>query len=342
MVIRLLLLCLCLVLPVEGVNASDAGTSALPWLKIDDAAKPAAMGGAYAAISDDAQGLSYNPAGAAYALRKNISFTHNQWITGTNLEHVSYLHKFTDSAWALGFNVKYFFSDSEDILDEFGSLTGGRFRETDFLGALTVSKRITDYLSLGVTGKYLRQELDSNSAQAFAADAGIMFRYDFISLGAAVTNAGTQVKLYKEEFPLPLNMSVSAAYITDFITVAVQGEKANDDDDFRFMAGAQIRFFSLITEDDVFALRAGYYSNSSDDAGPGVTMGLGFIYKDFSLDYAFVPLGDLGSANRVTFGIMFGPADTRAQSVKKTKQNNGSPSGIYDYQKYLQKEYVIK
>jgi hypothetical protein len=45
-------------------------------------------------------------------------------------------------------------------------------------------------------------------------------------------------------------------------------------------------------------IRVGF--NTTNNAGPGVTAGVGFIYGNFALDYAFAPYGALGISNRVS------------------------------------------
>jgi hemolysin activation/secretion protein len=56
--------------------------------------------------------------------------------------------------------------------------------------------------------------------------------------------------------------------------------------------------------------RLGYNTQSQDTGGlHGLSMGLGLMYTDYamnySLDYAFVPYGELGNTHRISFGIKF-------------------------------------
>ena len=52
------------------------------------------------------------------------------------------------------------------------------------------------------------------------------------------------------------------------------------------------------------AVRLGF--NTGNFAGPKVTAGLGWTYRRFSLDYAFVPYGELGASNRVSVTMRWG------------------------------------
>jgi hypothetical protein len=60
--------------------------------------------------------------------------------------------------------------------------------------------------------------------------------------------------------------------------------------------------------DDKISLtgRIGYLTRALDTAGfNGVTAGVGFTYKDYQLDYAYVPYGDLGGTQRTSLTIRF-------------------------------------
>lgn len=55
-----------------------------------------------------------------------------------------------------------------------------------------------------------------------------------------------------------------------------------------------------------FALRLGF--DGRNDAGPGLTAGLGAGGEGLWADYAFVPFGELGSAHRVSLTLRWGGA----------------------------------
>jgi len=50
-------------------------------------------------------------------------------------------------------------------------------------------------------------------------------------------------------------------------------------------------------------LRAGY--RTGQDIGSGISYGAGFKIGKISLDYAYVPYGDLGNIQRISLGIKF-------------------------------------
>jgi tetratricopeptide (TPR) repeat protein len=62
--------------------------------------------------------------------------------------------------------------------------------------------------------------------------------------------------------------------------------------------------------DEQFAVRAGF--TTRQDAGLGLSFGLGWTGRKLGADYAFVPMGDLGIAHRISFTLRWGQSDDPA------------------------------
>ncbi len=55
------------------------------------------------------------------------------------------------------------------------------------------------------------------------------------------------------------------------------------------------------------ALRGGYNTRTSDVSGfTGFSLGLGVDHKNLTVDYAFLPFGDLGTTHWITLGYKLG------------------------------------
>ncbi len=82
--------------------------------------------------------------------------------------------------------------------------------------------------------------------------------------------------------------------------------KFPNDNDIIFNVGAE---YVYQMKQGQIAGRMGF--DSSNDAGSGVTFGLGIKLnkisnlKDFQFDYAFVPYGDLDNSHRVSLSVKF-------------------------------------
>ncbi|MCK4418849.1 hypothetical protein KAV79_03495, partial [Candidatus Aerophobetes bacterium] len=89
---------------------------------------------------------------------------------------------------------------------------------------------------------------------------------------------------------------VGAASKLKALTLAIDIAKPQDNQVY-YCLGAE---WSLR---NVLALRVGYKTNQ--DIGNGITAGIGLKMGKTSIDYAYVPYGDLGNTHRISLGIKF-------------------------------------
>jgi len=111
------------------------------------------------------------------------------------------------------------------------------------------------------------------------------------------------VKFIDETDPLPLNIKAGAAYkVLKDLTVACDLDEYIIDNKLYASVGAEYWL------KNVLALRSGYrfgYDTSSLGGIVGLGVGAGVKIWGVTLDYAFVPFGDLGDTHRVSFGAKF-------------------------------------
>src|SRR5260221_3260862 len=79
-----------------------AGTSGNSLLKIAVGARPAAMGEAYLALSDDSSGYYWNPAGAAQITMPEVSLMHLAYFGDVNYETVGFAMPWAGQGIGLG------------------------------------------------------------------------------------------------------------------------------------------------------------------------------------------------------------------------------------------------
>ena len=153
-------------------------------------------------------------------------------------------------------------------------------------------------LSLGANAKWVREKIDTESAQVIAFDIGGLYAIlnNSLSFGFNVQHLGAKVKFVEESFSLPLNIKVGAAYrlLDEAFTLTTDLNRPSDNDP---TVGVGVGF----TAYELIHLRAGYkYRVGGNDLGTasGITSGIGFSIEGFQLDYAFVSFGKLGAAHR--------------------------------------------
>ena len=123
-------------------------------------------------------------------------------------------------------------------------------------------------------------------------------------MGAALQNVGTKLKYVSDEESLPMNIKVGSAYAVKKNWLAVLD--INYPSDGQLYCGLGTEYCKKVNDKISVAGRVGYNTRNKDTGGlNGLTVGMGMKYKGYSFDYAFVPYGDLGNTNRISFSILF-------------------------------------
>jgi hypothetical protein len=314
-----------LVLSVSSARAGTGGT-ALPFLKMDQGARAAALGGAYTASGDDAWAVFYNPAGTALSAKSEIALGHNEWFEGIRNETLAYVRPL-DSGAALFGGLNALLSGGMDKYDASGLKTGS-FSSLEGALSFGASAPLGNGCYGGAAVKGLYQKASGESALAWAGDAGLLKIYGDWRFGASVLNLGSGMKLGSVSFPLPLTLRAGTAWnFRDRLRVSADGIKAGESPsalalgaEGEFPAGAGGSFFA----------RAGYRTGRSRYAGSGLSAGVGLKNGDLRVDYAFTPYGELGDSHRITISVSFGgerpsPAGRRARSGPRRKAGKAAP-----------------
>jgi len=295
----------------QGAPLRAAGSSAAQFLSLGFGARALGMGEAYTAVSDDISSVYYNPAGLASGGEgRELAFSHAFHLEDTSVSQAAYMRRPFAAA------VTYFSAGELEGRDATGGLTGD-FTARDVAAQLSRGFKLGP-LDAGLTGRVISQRIRSSGATSFSADAGLLYRFAGTpwSLGAAVTNLGTRVKFEEESFPLPLKFKAgaAAAFRGARLLVALDAELPAD-------GPALARLGAEYTGLEGIALRLGWrtaasgqrdailgrgFDEVSGAAGLyGFFAGAGFAYAGFSLDYALLPYGDLGTAHRFAVGMKF-------------------------------------
>jgi hypothetical protein len=281
-------------LSAQTKNASTG----LTFLKLGVGGRAIGMGEAYCALSNDASGVYYNPAGIAFGSGSEITLMHKEWAFGTATEYLGSTIHTEDFAFGLALNS----TNVGDIeIRQQPGPSQGTFGLHDLAISATASWRIDTSLSIGVTGKYLYEKIYVDQSSGAALDFGAKYVLDRnFAFAAAVSNIGSTNALSKESTKLPSTLRFGASYsnaVSDEIgfTLASDVLKVSQDYGTRVHLGAEAVYESFL------ALRAGYQIGYD---AKGYSAGLGIRYGLLQFDYAFVPfLNDLGNTH--TFALTF-------------------------------------
>jgi len=291
---------------------AEEGASGAQFLRIGPAAMVSSLGEAGAVVTG-AQSVFYNPAGLSGVGGTEVSVSHVKWIMELGYSSLAAAKRIGGGVYAL--SVNYLAIPAISKYDRYGSKLSDSYSASDKAVTAAYARSISDRTSVGFGLKYISCTLDSDSASAFAADAGV--RYEALPgtlvFGASVQNAGTTLKYQSQGDPLPLNLKAGGRYIFKMEeerdlkkSVAVLAD-VNQLRDTGVYANLGLDFSAIYANNSAFSLRAGYKADAADSGG-GLSFGLGMDMETYSIDYAYSPMGDLGQAHRMSFNLKFGAA----------------------------------
>ena len=344
-------------------RAYAAGDTAAAFLNLGYGARASAMGESFVAMNDDASVLHYNPGGLAFrpdadlfesaSPAYEVLGSYSMRFGGISLSQAGFTKR------PYGISVTHVgYGDMERRSAE-TEAADGSFGASDLAIGASYGRRFGD-VGVGGTVKFIRQSIYKYSATAYAVDAGALYRFRELplTLGASLTNLGTQVRFIEQGYSLPLMFRVGAAaghteFFPHIATLQVETRQGGG-----LSARLGFEYLGLAP----VALRAGYKTMSSAQrksvAGEtdgmsalyGLSLGVGVESGMWRMDYAFAPYGELGNAHMLTFGARFGrngnipdystqnvyqPARTREELLPAQAAESAAVPGKPEYEVHL-------
>lgn len=282
------------------------------------AARPAAMGGGFVSVPNDANGIFYNPASLGGLSSANISLTQTSLFNLPDAPYMTFAAAFpTKNLGSMGF-----------AYTQFG---GSLYKETE----LTLSHSFP--LARGVYCGYniRNQAVDMKTfggAAGMGLDAGFYAAMpNNISAGFSASNiTGPMLGSTDEALPQVYRMGVSY-YPAAGVILLLETSKDLLANDLSYHGGAEINVSKN------FAFRAGTKTNPS-----GFATGFGFAAGIFRINYAMLTNPILDAQHFFTLGLKFGPeediapvdtpARRGAKSSRRAPSQRSSTSRIVQYE----------
>ncbi|MDI6792436.1 MAG: PorV/PorQ family protein [bacterium] len=282
------------------------GTTSASFLKIGVGAKATGMGEAFGGIADNSTAIYWNPAGLGFLKTNELSYMHNIWFQETTHGFLGYAHPL--QGFTLGVGIDYLtMGEIEETTEVSPEGTGKKLAAKDDKALfLALSKRIKEDLSLGINLKYIRQKVADESANAYASDLGLLYKFSRLNLGLTLQNLGTNMEFADEESSLPFNIKAGLAYKGIKNTTLALDVNLPKDNKTSYHLGGEYWI------GDLLAVRAGYNSHISGNElgkfnlGEGLSAGFGVNLKAVRLDAAYISYGDMGDAYRISLQTRFG------------------------------------
>jgi hypothetical protein len=282
-------------------------------------ARGIAMGGAMTAVTDDSNSIFWNPAGLALIPRASGSFMYGSQVAGINYQAANYAQRVSDfDVLAGGLRYQNLGSVQETDVNN-NSL--GTFNPNNLVAEFGWGSDIYDMSSgdmsvdLGATLRYIHSDY-LMTATGYGADIGAMARFERglfpYTLAVSAQNIGSGPKFVQTQEPLPFQAKMGgAARPWRPLLVSCDVTLPNYSPAF---AAVGTEYTADFDRDISGAVRAGFNTETLSSLGvlSAVSAGLGIKFKGFSIDYAFVPMGVLGTESFVslTFNLPKKPSQT--------------------------------
>lgn len=222
------------VLSREIEDGNRVISTGVPLLLIAPDSRAGALGDLGAASSPDANSNHWNAAKLAFAEKQTaVSFTYTPWlrdiVDGIGLAYLSGYYKLNERS-AIGASLTYFSLGSIEFFDATGS-SMGTYKPNEFAFDASYSMKLSDYVSISATGRYIRSDLtqgqnvgtsSTHAANAVGVDIGLYYQRDIASekpaqyaFGVQISNLGNKVSYSDDNMRssfLPTNLRVGGRY----------------------------------------------------------------------------------------------------------------------------------
>lgn len=297
-----------------GINT--AASLANPMDNLGGAARATAMGSAFVSVADDATALWWNPAGLASMTGAQIGIHHNAWLAGISQDAVvGALPVAGIGTFALSGNFANY--GSFQGYDSSGNATS-KFTAGSYGFGAGLGRELAPGFLGGFGLKGASEDLGGYHYSTFSGDLGFTWvptSMPGLRLAADYSNFGNEMGGSTQASA----GRVGASYLFGFagsrsLLLALSGQ-------LEPLGVSLVQMGTEATVVPALALRAGYQARSAaNQAGglSGLSMGLGFNLAGVSLDYAFLPFGDLGNAQRVSLTYQFARPSARTAAGHQT------------------------
>ncbi len=328
--IILIIFAVLLTVSIYPGDKSRKGTTGADQLLVPVGARSISTSGAFVATVDGLESIYYNPAGLDLSKKSEVMFSYMNYIADINMSYLAVGTNLGDFG-SVGLSLKSFdIGDIPITTNELPDGTGSTYSPTFLTIGLTYSKTLTDRVSIGTNVKFINETIGNTSANGFAIDAGVQYKFnDNLSIGATINNIGPNMsysgqdlrvqtsvpssvigapngtyEVVAENFQIPSYFQLSIAYQEHFdeqnkIMLASTFVANNALDDV-FNFGLEYSYINTLF------IRGGYQlvTENSEDSIFGFTAGAGVNYEigtgmGVTFDYAYRDVSEFPTSNHI-------------------------------------------
>ncbi len=312
-------------------TVTQEGTDAGNFLKLETGISGIGMGGARVASANNISGVGYNPAAISFTKGSDLYFSYRNYLVDISIGSLGYATQLSPTNF-LGLYL-FYLDSGEMVRTTIDNPDGGigSFKVQDIVLSGVYSRIVTDRLRLGVTFKYIREDLWQTGFSTVALDVGSIFDTGIygLVLGMSVSNFGPEIQYSGEglenenldeldpqmwstekwNLPLVFRLGVSneiigknSIYIKDNSQRLIVEADAISPSDSRLYGSLGIEY----SWNDMLFVRTGSYLNhhtAGFSFGAGLNYNLGLLR--FGANYAYSDFGILDGTSQFSINLGF-------------------------------------
>ncbi|HCJ66062.1 MAG TPA: hypothetical protein DHV62_01725, partial [Elusimicrobia bacterium] len=287
-------------LPLTASN----GDGGLPgyFLNQGAGARALGMGRAFVAVTDDASGIYWNPAGLIQLQRKELQMMHIILFEDTRYEFVGYAHP-TMGMWSFGLGGVQLHSADFERRDEYNNPIGTFADENNAVFLTNTFELYKKKFALGLTAKAVNKRFEGINSTGYGLDCSLFLRpFSFVAFGVNAQNL-LAAKIEREEtltdeIPLNIKAGISVRLPKNMLILSADIDRSGKKEG-KYLREDKYHFGIELNPLKTLSLRAGY-----DQENP--TAGIGLNTESLDLDYALLKHSELGLSHRISFAFKFG------------------------------------
>jgi len=299
---------------------SNAGISGANFLKIGQgSARAMSMGGAYVALAEGSDAMTWNPAGLAVTQQRELGFSYLRYVQDVDSPlYLGYAHPMGRTSW--GANLSYMTVGGFDVRDANGvPQNSDQTAVRNGMASLGIARSFWyEKLFLGSSLRVVHEDIASSVKNTVVGDFGVILKPNpTLSLGFALQNFGSGGNNVAR-----ITRIGAGARMGDFVTLGLELNKATDYGT-RIGLGAEFQLPEEYLDVGQLSFRIGYrsgdnFGQSNDETlkslrlerSSNLSFGFGMYTSQafgygISMDYAFVPYGALGTVDQITVKMKF-------------------------------------
>jgi outer membrane protein OmpA-like peptidoglycan-associated protein len=316
-----------------AANAQETtygGARALPATQQGGTARAMGMGSAVVAVDQGSASLLWNPAGLGLMGCKEVGIHHTSGLGSSVQETLvvgSPLGEVKDgckggSMGGLAASFGYTDFGTFDGTDVNNKPTSS-YSAHDYTGSVGWGKEIIPSLAGGVTLKANSSSFGGSSYSSFSTDLGLLWSATHdLDLGVTYTNIDLSGGIGGKGLTSGLRLGAGWKQSKHWLLAAAT--ELQDQGVNRVQLGTEYLVGDVDRGESILALRGGYALTFPDNQlgiFDGLSIGAGYILnKSMSVDYAWLPAGDIGDTHRLSLTFKWGcPTPERTQKASAVK-----------------------